>query len=212
MRTIAVLPVKHFERAKQRLGEALDPDDRWSLAIAMAGDVIRAVCAAKSLERVLVVTADDEAAALAREAGAEVVAEPEVAGHNPAAELGIARAVALGAERVLLVPGDCPALRPEDVNDLLSRHRRDGLVVVPDRHGSGTNALLIAPPRAIRPAFGEESCRRHRALAASAGVACAIDPVWSLALDVDDGDDLDALRSGGEPGPRTQAALAELAR
>lgn len=210
VRTVAVLPVKRFERAKQRLGPALSDGPRADLAEAMVADVLRALADVDGLA-VLVVTADPHAAHAARAAGFEVVDEPVLAGHSAAAELGIARALELGAERVLLVPGDCPALTAADVEALLARHRRPGVVIVPDRHGSGTNALLLAPPRAIRPAFGEGSCRRHRALAASAGVACAIDAVAALALDVDDADDLAALREEGEPGPRTLGALGRLA-
>lgn len=211
MRTYAVLPVKHFAHAKQRLGASLDERPRSELALAMVRDVVGALAGARTLDGVLVVTADREAAALAGGAGFEVVDEPILAGHSAAAELGIDRAVALGAERVLLVPGDCPGLAASDVDALLERHRSAGVVVVPDRHGLGTNALLLAPPRAIRPAFGEGSCARHQDLAASADVACAIDRIAALALDVDDAADLDALRREGTPGPDTVAALGRLA-
>ena len=42
-------------------------------------------------------------------------------------------------------------------------------MIVPDRHGSGTNALLLDPPTVITPAFGPGSFARHAALAAAAG-------------------------------------------
>ena len=82
------------------------------------------------------------------------------AGQSAAVLLGIAAAV---ADRVLLVPGDCPSLDPGEVSALLAR--TEPVVIVPDRHGQGTNALLLTPPDVMAPAFGEGSFARHAALA-----------------------------------------------
>jgi 2-phospho-L-lactate guanylyltransferase len=190
--TVAVLPIKRYAQAKSRLG---DVPGRPGLAESMAEDVLSALCAARGVDHVLVVTADDDAARTARDAGAEVVEERELLGHSRAARLGVERARELDAGRVLLVPGDCPLLRAEDVDGLLERHPGPGVVVVPDRHGTGTNALLLAPPDAIGPAFGEGSRHRHERLAQEAGVPWVVDEVPSLLLDVDTADDLEAVRA-----------------
>jgi len=190
MRTAAVLPVKRFDAAKQRLERA----DRAALMRDMAAGVLAALREAARLERVLVVTADAEAAALATRYGCAVVDEgPQLRGHSEAAALGVARAAALGAERVLLVAGDCPLLRAEDVDALLGRHAGPGVVVLADRHGTGTNALLIAPPHGIDPAFGPGSRARHEALAAAAGLPCTVEAPPAFAYDVDTLDDLAAV-------------------
>lgn len=190
MTTVAVLPIKCFERAKTRL----DVPGREHVAADMVTQVLGALRAASGLDAVLVVTADPAAVARAAEHGFEVVDEPAPAGHSAAAALGVARAVARGASRVLLVPGDCPLLTGDDVDALLDRHRDPGVVVVPDRHGTGTNALLLSPPEAIGPAFGEGSRARHERLAAEAGVRCTVDEVPALLLDVDTVADLEAVR------------------
>ena len=192
MTTVAVLPIKRYAQAKSRLG---DVPGRPGLAESMAEEVLRALCAARGLDRVLVVTGDVSAAASAVAAGAEVVAELELLGHSRAARLGLERARELGADRVLLVPGDCPLLRAEDVDGLLERHPDPGVVIVPDRHGTGTNALLLTPPDAIGPAFGEGSRHRHERLAQEAGVPWVVDEVPALLLDVDTQDDLEAVRA-----------------
>ena len=88
-----------------------------------------------------------------------MVDDPVEAGQSDAAARGVAAAIARGAERVLLVPGDCPALDPGEVGRLLDGYAGAALVIVPDRHGSGTNALLIAPPGAIEPSFGPARSR-----------------------------------------------------
>ena len=86
-------------------------------------------------------------------------------------------------------------------------------MIVPDRHGTGTNGLLLAPPDAIAPSFGPGSCERHRALARAAGVACRVERVPSLLLDIDTGADLDVLRArlAGHPAraARTRAVLGQ---
>jgi 2-phospho-L-lactate guanylyltransferase len=120
--------------------------------------------------------------------------------------LGVDEALARGLERVLLVPGDCPALDPAEVAALLGRTAP--VVIVPDRHGTGTNALLLTPPDAITPSFGTGSFARHSALA---GGRAEVAAVRTLGLDVDTPDDLAALRAAlaAVPGgaPRTRALL-----
>ena len=212
MRTFAVLPVKTFPRAKTRT--TLGDGDRALLADAMVGDVLDALRRVHGLDGVIVVTSEARAAAAAGRAGAQVLADPEEPGHSQAAAAGARAAAAQGAERVLLVPGDCPALDPGEVDALLAGPAAD-LVIVPDRHGAGTNALLLTPPGLMQPSFGEGSCARHAALAAGIGAGARIERVPSLALDVDTPEDLDALANAlaalPEAAPRTRAVLARLA-
>jgi 2-phospho-L-lactate guanylyltransferase len=114
-------------------------------------------------------------------------------GHSNAALAGIARAEAAGASRVVLLPGDCPLLDPRELDRLLTGVPARYVAVVPDRHGSGTNALLLSPPDAIRPAFGEGSRARHVAAARETGIPYAVEELYSLALDLDTPADLIAL-------------------
>jgi 2-phospho-L-lactate guanylyltransferase len=208
--TFAILPIKRFDRAKQRLGEA--SPDKAALAAAMADSVIVALVTSERVDVVLVVTADGEARCAALRHGAEVVDEPVVAGHRAAAELGIARAIEADATRALLVPGDCPLLAADEVDALLDRHERSGVVVIPDRHGTGTNALLLQPPDAIKPAFGPGSRDRHMRLAVAAGLPAVVDEVPGLLLDIDTPEDLVALERRVGRVPATGARQGLLAR
>jgi 2-phospho-L-lactate guanylyltransferase len=217
MRTAAVLPVKRFAQAKQRLGASVADPLRLELAGAMVADVLLALAQTESIERTIVVTRERSVAVAASGRGAIVVEDDTESGQSAAASRGVARAVAEGFQRVLCVPGDCPALDPAELDALLRWHADDGggggsanagggsanagggsaaveVVIVPDRHGTGTNGLLLTPPDAITPAFGPDSCERHRALARAAGAAWRVERPPSLLLDIDTGADLDALR------------------
>lgn len=200
MRTVAILPVKSFGLAKQRLRNRLDPATREGLVEAMFNDVLSSLRRA-GLDEIMVVTASAVAQRIARESGATVLVDRET-GHNDAATLGIQAALAAAAERVLLVPGDCPALNPAEVDALLTRRATPpSVLIVPDRHGTGTNALVITPPDALAPSFGPGSAQRHLTLARERGTYAEIVKVPSLALDIDTPEDLDALTAGaGEAG------------
>jgi 2-phospho-L-lactate guanylyltransferase len=193
LKAIAILPVKRFAEAKQRLSAGLDDERRVALAAAMLADVLDAISAARTIEATVVVSGDPVAQELAAAAGATVVPDPADAGHVEAALAGIARAEADGATCAVLLPGDCPLLDPRELDRLLTGVPDRYVAIVPDRHGSGTNALALAPPDAIRPAFGEDSCPRHVAAAREAGVPFGVEELASLALDLDTPADIVAL-------------------
>jgi 2-phospho-L-lactate guanylyltransferase len=211
LNAIAVLPVKRFGAAKQRLSAGLGGGRRRELAEAMVADVLEAIGRARTIERTIVVSGDPIAQELAAQAGAEVVPDPEDAGHVEAALAGIARAQADGAEAVVLLAGDCPLLDPREIDRLLAGVPDSYVGVVPDRHGSGTNALLLSPPDAIAPAFGEGSRARHVEAARQAGVPFGVEELPSIELDLDTPADVIALTRELEKQPgraqRTAKAL-----
>src|SRR5947209_14659955 len=162
MPTLAILPIKTLDNAKQRLRRELDPSPRRALVEAMFSDVLVALRRAKRVDQMLVVSRDHNAQRIAGGYGA-MVADDEDTGHNDAAMRGIARAIDLGHERVLLVPGDTPLLDPLELDALIARPIEPPYVlIVPDRHGTGTNALLLQPPDAMKSSFGPGSHDRHQ--------------------------------------------------
>ena len=154
MRATAIIPVKRYRAAKQRLLETLDSAQRTALVEAMLTDVLGSVTACDAVERVIVVTGERRAERIAlRQAQRattplEVLREPADTGHSDAATLGIIRAKALGADCVALLPGDCPLLDSVELDAAIRRMAGGRVAVVPDRHGTGTNALLLSPPDA----------------------------------------------------------------
>jgi 2-phospho-L-lactate guanylyltransferase len=194
MSTFAILPMKTFDVAKSRLAPEVGAGARKVLAEAMFSDVLTALRRTPQIDQILVVTNDRHGQRIAGGHGATVLDDTGTT-HSEATMIGIHQALRLGATRVLLVPGDCPLLDPTELTELLAYDvTTPSALIVPDRHGAGTNALLLTPPTALTPAFGEGSCERHFQLATEQGTHPEVIAVRSLALDIDTGEDLAELR------------------
>ena len=175
---------------------------RRALAHAMFCDVL-AACVL--IGRTRVVTPDEQAAAEAREVGAEVVADPG-AGQGAAVRSGL-EGIQPGG--ILVVNADVPCVVPHDLRTLLAATPAGCIALVEALDGT-TNALSLPSPEAFAPLYGPSSSDRFRAHAASLGVEAVSIVVPNLADDVDTMEDLTRLQL--RAGPRTQACLAELER
>jgi 2-phospho-L-lactate guanylyltransferase len=190
----AVVPVKGGAGAKQRLGDAVAPDLRRRLALAMAEDVLAALAAAPGLRGVIVVTADAAARALAERYGARVLTEGAEAGQTGAVAAA-ARALAReGRGAMLTIPGDVPLITPDEVARVLAAHDRvPDFVIAPAHDERGSNAILCAPPEAVPLTFGNDSFRPHLAAARRAGLEPKILRLPGIGLDIDNPADLAAF-------------------
>jgi 2-phospho-L-lactate guanylyltransferase len=200
--TTVVIPVRTFEGAKSRLGAVLDAEERRDLVERLLRRTVAAALATPGVTEVIVVSPDPEVLEVAVAAGAQPLLQRS-RGLNPA--LQEARA-AIRADRLLVLPADLPAVTAGDLLAVLAAGDIAGVpsvVLAPDRHGRGTNALLLAPPEVIDPAFGGDSRAAHAWLALSADAAF-MEVAGALGLDVDTSDDLllaetlhiEALRAG----------------
>jgi 2-phospho-L-lactate/phosphoenolpyruvate guanylyltransferase len=182
------IPVRSFEGAKSRLGAVLDAEERRELVDVLLRRTVAAALAARGVTEVIVVSPDPEVRRVAAAAGARPV-EQRSRGLNPA--LHEARAAATG-DRLLILPADIPGIDAAAIERVLEAGDSTGrpsVVLVPDRHGRGTNALLLDPPDVIDPAFGGDSRTGHAWLASSADAAYA-EVRDVLGLDVDTPEDL----------------------
>jgi 2-phospho-L-lactate guanylyltransferase len=213
MRTTAIIPVKRLGAALRRLDGALAPADRERLAEALFLDLITKLPRSRNITDSLIVTADPTVTRLSRWLGYEVLEQPEDVGHTEAAIAGVEAAKSAGADRVAMLPADCPLLEIEELDRHLGRTPQAALIV-PDHHGTGTNALVLSPPDAIEPAFGLESCSRHISRARAAGIGFSLERVESLEMDLDTPEDMMELRDrlllNPDPAPRTAKVLWEL--
>lgn len=192
-RTWVVVPIKDFDSAKERLRPALGTRSRRALARRNAR---LAVTAAGAGDHVLVVAGSEEVAELAESWGAEALLEPREEGQNVAVERGIARAVAGGAEAVLLLSSDLPLVTAGAVRQVLQAAgslASPAVVAVPAIGRGGTNALYLNPPDAVAMHFGDDSLAKFKEDAEVRGVRFAIHRSDAIALDLDEPSDLERL-------------------
>lgn len=191
----AVIPVKRFSLAKQRLSTVLTPGAREALAAAMLEDVLCALEGVPELQGRLIISQEPGVRALAARHACQVLDEAPDSDLCGALEQAARHLEEQRVDGMLVVPGDVPLLHAETVSALLREH--DRVTVVPDRDGMGTNCLIVSPPRAIDFRFGIDSCRAHQRAASERGVTAIVRVVPELALDIDHADDLTELNRRG---------------
>src|SRR5512147_2092724 len=151
----AVVPVKPLRRGKSRLSGALSEDERTELNRTLLEHTLTTLSELKEIEQVLVVSRDPQALKIAHNHGARTVREDGQPHLNMALKRATVIAQVYATGGVLVLPADLPLLTREDILALLDRAVHPPVVVIaPDRHQKGTNALLMWPPGLIEYDFG----------------------------------------------------------
>ncbi len=189
----AVVPVKDFDAAKQRLRAALAPSERRALAQAMLADVLTALRRVGGLDRILLVTREPQAMALAQSFGCAILTEPANCGQTSAVMRALEEARRHQARAVLTLPADVPLVAPADVEAILKAGAEAEVVLVPSQDHRGTNAVWVRPSVDFPLHFGEDSFHRHCRAAREGKMRVIVLELPRLAVDVDTPEDLAEL-------------------
>ncbi|HEY6072894.1 MAG TPA: 2-phospho-L-lactate guanylyltransferase [Anaerolineales bacterium] len=191
----AIVPVKPLRRGKSRLAGTLSADERAHLNEVLLEHTLKTLTDLKEVEQVLVVSRDPHALTIARNHGARTVREDGQSHLNMALKRATVIAQIYATGGVLVLPADLPLVTPEDIIALVNRATRPPVVVIaPDRHQKGTNALLMWPAGLIDYDFGDDSFNRHCELARKAGARLEVVNLPTLGLDLDLPEDLELIR------------------
>jgi 2-phospho-L-lactate guanylyltransferase len=209
MRAI-LLPVKDLRNAKQRLAGVLTPEQRFALAHAMLADTAAALRRVRGAEKIFVVTNYAPAIAIAEENGWEVLREERQISESVSVDAASRECERWGVTALLRLPLDVPLVQSRDLDELLAlRCAAPGVVMVPSRDGTGTNAILRIPPTLFASHFGNGSFEKHCAAAEAAGAQIVPRRNIRLEMDVDDEADLRALLGHDLSGTHTGAWLRQ---
>ncbi len=196
-RTLAVVPFRGKPSAKSRLSTLFSARQREQVARHVLEHVLTVIGESGVVDHLLVVTSDDDGPVISRALPHRTTVlrqPPGSRGLNAAIDLGREWAMSRGYARLLTVLPDLPLLAPDDVRRMV---RDDAAVVLaPDRHGTGTNALGIRLASACGQVtspfafgFGEQSARHHSHEARRLGIELVTVVATGLQLDLDTPDD-----------------------
>jgi 2-phospho-L-lactate/phosphoenolpyruvate guanylyltransferase len=196
MTTWAIVPVKPLNRAKSRLSEILEPEQRETLALGMMSYVLEVLTRTPKLDGVLVISRDMKALARAREIeGVQTLQESGTPELNHALQRANRMLISWGATATLILPADVPLVSVADIEAIIDLgYQPHTLVIAPDRHQDGTNAMFTRPPDIIELGFGRGSYRQHVLSAKRVGAAVQVYESERMALDVDIPEDLTYYR------------------
>ncbi|MFO1159213.1 MAG: 2-phospho-L-lactate guanylyltransferase [Reyranellaceae bacterium] len=208
----AIVPIKEFDGAKQRLAPLLSPAQRRALIEVMMGEVLHAVAGAKRLAGILVVTLDPQATALAKRLGARVVTDGARDGHTGSVTAGLKLLAREGRSGMMTVPADIPAATSEELDAVLAAHLPGPSFTISPAHDDlGSNAVICSPPDSVPLRFGDNSYFPHLDAARACGIEPTILRQPGIAMDIDHPVDLAAfLRLPQSAGTKTRAFLEEI--
>ena len=205
-----LIPVKNSFVAKQRLAAVLDQPARTELAQAMLHDVVAAVAAWPRRPACALVTGDSFAVALARQYDFEIIHDATNPGETGAIEMATRLCVVRGSDSTLVLPADIPLIRASELEQILAHAPEEGSVLAPAADGRGTNAAFRRPANLFPLRFGNDSFKPHLAAAQATGKPCIVLRLPSIAVDIDNPEDLQQLIAlPGET--RTQTLLRQWA-
>ena len=207
----AILPVKEMEGSKQRLSPLLSPPERVALMRVMVAEVLDALCVARGLAGMSVVTLDAWAAAEARRRGARVITKGAREGHTGSVTAAARVLAAEGATGVLTVPGDVPGVTAAEVEALAAAHGpAPAFTIAPAHDEKGSNGVVLSPPGVVPLRFGDDSYFPHLAAARARGLEPRVVRLPGLAMDIDHPADVAVFaRLDVARGTRTLAWLRE---
>ncbi len=200
----ALLPLKDFVNAKQRLSGVLAAHERRHLFHTMVEDVLDVLAAHPLIENTVIVSDDPSAELLADRYQLSYWSEtslslaPAAQGLSAVVDAAAEKLAQQGVASMLVVHGDLPLLNAGDIQLLIERHQQQtspALTIAPDAVNDGSNCVLVTPPNSIQFQYGSGSFEKHMSTAAEKQVAATMMPLASAALDIDNPSDLQTLLS-----------------
>ena len=191
--------MKNLKFANERLSSVLSQEERTSLAYAMLEDVFSSVAKSSLAEKIAVVTLDKKAMLMADEYGFVIIDEDKQESESSSVDYALKVCKDLGAESVLVIPGDAPLITETDIDFLLEKVMdHPHVILVPSGDKLGTNAILRKPPDILKSMFGHDSFRKHREQADNKNIPYEIYEIENIALDIDEPADIETLKKHGQ--------------
>ena len=201
MQTAVIIPLRSLHDGKRRLSGVLSPEERTMLVQRLFARTYQALRSVSRIEQVWVVSPDPELLAWTARFDALPIVQP---GEGLNAGLEYARRVVLArreARSLLVMLPDLPLITTADVAAIVELAADDTVVLAPDRHGRGTNALLVPAAHTLPFCFGVDSLRQHQAAAEALRLTIQMYRAPGTAFDLDIAEEVWLMEDLAGPAP-----------
>ena len=207
--TRVIIPIKKLEDSKTSFSHKFTLEQREELTISMLNDMLKTIEEVDEVDP-LVITPDERVEELMEQRDIPNMKEPDI-GLNGSLEMAIDDSIESGYDSVLILPGDLPLIKQEDIEEILDSGKgSQGVVLTPSKE-NGTNALFLKPPDIINLGFGGESFFDHVREATEQNITPRLYRSESLERDMDKPEDLAKVEAIGE-GTETHNFLRKFKR
>lgn len=197
-RTAAIVPVKTFSKAKQRLN--LSTEKTEILCKLMLEEVLGTISKSNLIEKTALVTKDENAFAIGKKFGCMEILDEKELGVNNAVALADGYFLNDGFDASIVFPQDIPLMQPDDIQSLFNfKNSQRCALVVPSRKFDGTNALFRTPVNLMKTHYDEDSYKIHLSTAEESSASSALVLIRRIMLDVDEPSDLQFISKYVKP-------------
>jgi len=199
LKTVAIIPVKSFSKAKTRL--TISSEKTVDICKLMLGEVLQTISTSKKIDNTIIVSHDQSAFDIGKKFNAIEVFDE--------LESGVNNAITLADEYIsdsefgtsIILPQDIPFFNNSDLDNLFSFfQRKNSIIVVPSRQFNGTNSLIRNPSRVMTTRYDEGTYKSHLDEAKCNNVDFSLVLIRRLMLDIDSQDDIEfAMKYNEKP-------------
>ena len=199
MKTVAIIPVKSFSKAKTRL--TISSEKTVDICKLMLGEVLQTISTSKKIDNTIIVSHDQSAFDIGKKFSVIEVFDELESGVNNAITLADEYISDSEFDTSIILPQDIPFFNSSDLDNLFSFfQRKNSIIVVPSRQFNGTNSLIRNPSRIITTRYDEGTYKSHLDEAKCNSVDFSLVLIRRLMLDIDSQDDIEfAMKYNEKP-------------
>ena len=199
MKTVAIIPVKSFLKAKTRL--TISSEKTVDICKLMLGEVLQTISTSKKIDNTIIVSHDQSAFDIGKKFGVIEVFDELESGVNNAITLADEYISDSEFDTSIILPQDIPFFNSSDLDNLFSFfQRKNSVIIVPSRQFNGTNSLIRNPSRVMTTRYDEGTYKSHLDEAKRNNVHSSLVLIRRLMLDIDSQDDIEfAMKYNEKP-------------
>tara|TARA_B100001750_G_scaffold46743_1_gene34989 strand:- start:964 stop:1641 length:678 start_codon:yes stop_codon:yes gene_type:complete len=198
MRIGVIIPVKKFNKSKQRLSSVFTLEQRIELTKNMLFDICDVLIESSYFDEIVIVSSEDEIAKYEKYNNITHLNDDRISGVNNAVEIGNKYFIKKGFESTLVIPGDIPLINDKVLKKFVECIKDNQVIITPSKSKNGTNLLFRSPPDIIGTSYDENSYFNHLDMIKNKKLRCMKYLEDSISLDLDEPKDIQIINESLE--------------